>query len=311
MASCTLLETANEAGKMIVSHFYSWHLLPDCAIENLMAEFSWNGAEYLTITGHQLGKHIEEPAPYLQFFGRALCAQRLKTHDAHAPAGNAWDLNINDAEQRKKIYLAHSNLIDILSGMGVRTYTMHTGTRDYLPPYNLEIPPLRELAVDMLERLLPIAEKKQMILALENSFEATNAPDEIIALAKHFDSPWIRCCFDTGHAFRMAEGKDLALFRKGYIDESWHGEIKLEADAHKKMRPFVVTAHLHDNNGYSDQHLLAFCGRADWPRIIADLRDTPSLLSIQNEMNAFKHHIPIAKACENFRKIAAAFHSGL
>jgi sugar phosphate isomerase/epimerase len=297
---------------MIISHFYDWHNLPDSIVEDLMAEFSWNGAKYLTINGHQLDQHIDDAAEYLKVFAGHMKAQGLETRDAHAPAGNLWDLNIDDVDQRKKIVAVHSMYLEMLAQLGVHTYTMHVGTRDYMPPFCCELPPLRELAADMLEKLLPVAEKNQVILAVENSFEATNAPDEVIALVSRFKSPWLRCCFDTGHALRMAdfEKRKLNLYRPGYIEESWHGHIILEKDAYAKMKPFTVTAHLHDNNGYSDEHKLAFAGRTDWQKVLSELRDTPSLFSIQNEMAHSKHHIPIRQACEIFAQIENFLNTG-
>lgn len=298
---------------MIISHFYDWQKLPDSMTEDLMAEFNWHGAKYLTINGHQLAEHVDDASGYLRNFGAHMRAQHLETRDAHAPAGDSWDLNIVDPDQRRKIFKVHSMFLEMLADMGVHTYTMHVGTRDYMPPHYSELPPLRRLAEEMLELLLPVAEKNQIILAVENSFEAPNAPDEVVGLVERFKSPWLRCCFDAGHACRMAdfEGRDLSLYRPGYIEESWHGHIILEKDAYAKMKPFTVTAHLHDNNGYSDQHKLAFDGCIDWHKLLSELRDTPSLFSIQNEMAHSKHHIPVGRACETFAAIEDFFATGV
>ena len=59
---------------MIISHFYDWQKLPDSMTEDLMAEFSWHGAKYLTINGHQLAEHVDDASGYLRNFGAHMSA---------------------------------------------------------------------------------------------------------------------------------------------------------------------------------------------------------------------------------------------
>ena len=106
---------------MIISHFYDWQKLPDSMTEDLMAEFNWHGAKYLTINGHQLAEHVDDASGYLRNFGAHMRAQHLETRDAHAPAGDSWDLNIVDPDQRRKIFKVHSMFLEMLADMGVHT----------------------------------------------------------------------------------------------------------------------------------------------------------------------------------------------
>ena len=55
-------------------------------------------------------------------------------------------------------------------------------------------------------------------------------------------------------------------------------------DALEKLSPYIVTCHLHDNDGYSDGHQLPGRGTANWDKIVAGIKKCPNLRSIQSEV---------------------------
>ena len=67
--------------------------------------------------------------------------------------------------------------------------------------------------------------------------------EDILRLVKDIDSPYLKVCFDVGHAHVMGES----------ISES----IKMLGD-HLKI------LHVHDNDGEDDKHLPPYYGNIDW-----------------------------------------------
>jgi sugar phosphate isomerase/epimerase len=63
----------------------------------------------------------------------------------------------------------------------------------------------------------------------------------------------LKFCFDAGHA-HMEDG----------IEKSF-----------ETMRERIVTAHVHDNHGEKDEHLLPYDGTIDWEALLAALAAMP------------------------------------
>lgn len=292
--------------KKIISHCCEWNLIPDEVTNNFLAEFAWNGVTHLTFTEHQGFRFLREEE-YFSSFRKQAEKYGISIHDIHAPCGKEYDLNIPNEEVHNRLVAAHKKCIERFAGEGAVTYTIHVGAAPYVSPYEGKVMSLEELrpwAFRTLEELLPVAEKAGMILCVENSFEPPNAPCEVIAYVKHFDSPFIRCCFDAGHAnFMRGKGKELARYTEHHKEIVWRGNLVLEDAALEKMFPYMATCHLHDNDGYSDAHNLAFTGTALWEEILPVLAKAPHLISLQNEARTAKYAIPIGNAAETFREI--------
>ena len=70
------------------------------------------------------------------------------------------------------------------------------------------------------------------------------------------------------------------------------------------MAPYIVTCHLHDNNGYNDAHTLPGTGTINWDKLMDDLyTKCPLLQSIQNE-SSFGNGNSIGKAAAVFRVLS-------
>lgn len=108
--------------------------------------------------------------------------------------------------------------------------------------------------------VLEVAEKYGTFLCVENT-SAKNMGEcyfprtakEMNDFVKFIDHPLLGCCWDTGHA--VLEGK-----YDQYAD-------LLELGGNLKA------VHIHDNNGFSDQHLAPYCGKLQLNRIIEAFRD--------------------------------------
>ncbi len=289
-----------------VSHFTAWNIVPDELIENFMAEFAAAGAEYITLMSRQLIQMLGEPE-YAVRLGSQMKKLKLKTADAHGLAGPDYDLDIPG--RREGIIADHKRALEYCAEFGVETYTVHVGAAPWCrrpDPFDFDV--LRPNALDTLEKILPVAEKLGIVLAVENSFEPVNSPDEVIGYIRHFNSPYIRCCYDSGHANYMAgRNKDPSRYKDSFHEIVWRGKIVFEDRAVEKLSPYIVTCHLHDNSGYGDDHVLpgTASGTIDWKTLMPKLLACPDLRSIQNESNFATQHVPVQEVCRIFNKISA------
>ena len=117
------------------------------------------------------------------------------------------------------------------------------------------------------------------------------------------NSPAVGCCFDSGHANVMAPGKQQAQYG-AHMHRVWQGDVIFYPQAFEKMAPAMVTCHLHDNDGFSDQHMIPGSGTTDWQELTEKLLTrTPRLLSIQSEVNAVSTGTSIRQLSGKFREL--------
>ena len=164
----------------------------------------------------------------------------------HAPWGAAFDLNCSDTARRKGLIEDHKTAMAYAADAGCRTYTIHVGAYSWVMEH-VPMPRLRELALDTLDKLLPEAERFGLVIAVENSYEPPNSASEVVGLISKFDSPHIGCCFDTGHACLMSPfpGKERSKYFDEINDAWWEGLVET-ADSFEKMKPYIVTSHIHE-----------------------------------------------------------------
>jgi len=79
----------------------------------------------------------------------------------------------------------------------------------------------------------------------------------------------------------------------------WANKIEFEDHALEKLAPHIVTCHLHDNDGYSDQHALPGNGTINWEKLIKDLSACPRMLTMQAEIS-MRPDLAIRKLCTTF-----------
>lgn len=107
--------------------------------------------------------------------------------------------------------------------------------------------------------LLEYAEKYDVKIAAENLFDIKDAarhycaePEKLKAIVDSVNSPRLGVCIDTGHAFLS-----------GY-------EPHIFTDLFKEK---VYALHIHDNNGFSDQHNLPPFGNINWEKFMQSLKN--------------------------------------
>ena len=282
-----------------LSHFFPWGKISDDFVVNTLCEFADNGAQSVVLTDTWGKRLVYEPAFYTTLLSW-LRESSMKIFECHGLWSTAYDLNITDRPRRRAMIEDHKLCMEYAADLGCRTYVVHIGAYDcYYKDTTLE--EMRVLAVDSLEKLIPTAEKAGIIIAVENSFEPFNTPDEVLYLLNYFNTPVLGCCFDAGHANIMAKtpGKDPAKYLP-YMNLCWKNGVVQEPDAFGKLAPHIVTCHLHDNDGYGDGHQLPGTGSIDWKTLIPALKNCPLIVSMQNETSAGAYHISIAKLCRTF-----------
>jgi sugar phosphate isomerase/epimerase len=161
-------------------------------------------------------------------------AAGLQIADGHAPFARDYDmvnalwLDNLDGETTSGIY---SRAVIEAAEDGVANLIIH--------PQDRNAPPLSDLGIQRIKRLVETAEKRGVTIALEN----INNHRCLTYIFERVVSPSLGFCYDAGH--RHCKEPDIDLL-------SMFG-AKLTA------------LHLHDNDGSGDQHRIPFEGSIDWP----------------------------------------------
>jgi sugar phosphate isomerase/epimerase len=224
--------------------------------------------EYVAFAVDNGFAHLEidlfSPAQWVERFHQARIAalrHQLDSAGLTASFHAAYVLNLADClpETRAAAVRYVERVLHVAHALGAQWVTVHPG-------YGVGIPTLswvRNLALDCLrwslERLLPIAERLQVRLALENINPAPpgseivfllDSPNEMAQILREFASPMLAVCLDVGHA-AVADG--FAAYWAVAGDR-------------------CVGLHVHDNDGRDDLHQVPGEGVIDWQGIVAVLK---------------------------------------
>jgi sugar phosphate isomerase/epimerase len=139
--------------------------------------------------------------------------------------------------------------IEVAEQIPLKYIVIHLGERrDTWSPRTLEH------ALTALEHLRVFASPLGVKLNIENILNEVTAPAHILEVLRigHFSD--IGVCLDTGHA---------------HISDSVGSVIG-------ELKPFIRSAHLHDNHGEKDEHLWPGDGGIEWPEAMAGLKAAPN-----------------------------------
>jgi sugar phosphate isomerase/epimerase len=170
-------------------------------------------------------------------------------HSVHAPiaeslAGRRWGPALSiahgDASARARAVQEVEASVGLAARLHAGLVVVHVGVPDSLPPGANDNRP--DAVRRSLEHLQEVAERADVTLALEVIPNRLSTPDSLVRLIEEVDLPGIGICLDVGHA-------------------NLGGDV---LDAIETVSGHVVTTHVHDNAGKSDDHLLPFEGRIGW-----------------------------------------------
>jgi sugar phosphate isomerase/epimerase len=174
---------------------------------------------------------------------------RLRLHSIHAPiarqyAAGKWQDGVTiaaaDESRRKSAVDEMMAALDVAAAVPFTTMVVHCGVPD---PYGSAADNHRGALVRSLEELSPVAQRYGVRLAIEVIPNALSTPAALVDLIESdIDAPGLGICIDVGHARLMGDVVDAIEACSGY----------------------VITTHLHDNRGRSDDHLVPGKGVIDW-----------------------------------------------
>ena len=182
----------------------------------------------------------------------------LHLHALHAPTerdssqgrGSGLPVSISEPERirRQEAVDEVKRALDVAETIPFRYLVQHLGSsRQAADPRNLDA------AFGSLEHLAAFAKQRGVTIALENTPSEIGAPASLLQFVRETHLRDLRFCFDIGHAHL-----------EGGVDETF-----------SLMRDLVVTAHIHDNHGEKDEHLLPFEGTIDWDAALGAFAGAP------------------------------------
>jgi sugar phosphate isomerase/epimerase len=174
----------------------------------------------------------------------------LRPHSVHAPVaetlmsgtwGTPLSIASGDERSRKHAVEEAGAAIRLAHRLAASFVVLHVGVPDSQQPRPDDNRP--DAARRSIEALEEIATPLGVRLALEVIPNRLSTAEQLVRLIEDdLELPELGVCFDFGHA-------QLA------------GDL---LDAIETLSGHVVTTHVHDNRGRTDDHLLPFEGRIDW-----------------------------------------------
>ena len=188
----------------------------------------------------------------------ALHAVHAPTHRDQAPSRESGSpISISDPERVRRLEAVDEikRALDLAECVPFPILVLHVATsRDPDEPRRWDA------AFNSIEHLALFAKQRGVTVALENTPGELPTPANLRRFLDQTRLTDVRFCLDVGHA-HIGGGIGVAL---------------------ESMRERVVTAHIHDNHGEKDEHLLPFDGTIDWPATLAALPpETPLTLELR------------------------------
>jgi len=196
----------------------------------------------------------------------------LELHSVHAPiaeslVGTRWGPALTNASAveavRERAVREAGAALAIARQIPFRFLVMHLGQTDAHKP---EANDNRlDAARRSVEEVQAVAQSVGVRLALEVIPNRLSSAEALVTFVEHeLDLSGIGICMDFGHGFLMGDLVDAIETASGYL----------------------LTAHVHDNHGKADEHLVPFAGAIDWPSTLMAARkigyDGPLVMEVAN-----------------------------
>ncbi len=174
---------------------------------------------------------------------------RLSLHSMHAPIAGSYvngewrdGLSLASADEGRRKAAVDEALaaLDVAAAVPYEMLVVHGGVPE---PYASARDNHRGSLVRSLEELAPVAKQNAVRLAVEVIPNELSTPSALVELIESdLEAPGLGICLDVGHARMMGDVLDAVEACSGH----------------------VITTHLHDNRGQSDDHLVPGKGVIDW-----------------------------------------------
>lgn len=181
--------------------------------------------------------------------GEWLDDTRLTLHSMHAPiagryVNGSWKegLSLASADEARRKAAVDETLatLDVAAAVPYRVMVVHCGVpRPHAAPGDNHLGSL----VKSLEELSPVAQRFGVRLAIEVIPNELSTPAALVDIIESdIDASRLGICMDVGHARMMGDVVDAIEACSGHL----------------------LTTHLHDNRGRTDDHLVPGKGVIDW-----------------------------------------------
>ena len=191
--------------------------------------------------------------------GSALNETGLTLHSLHAPTerdktsgrGSGVTISIADPERIRRIDAVDEmkRALDVAERIPFHYFALHLATG-----HQAADPRKFDAAFNSLEHLAIFAKERGVTIALQNTPNELGSPSSLAQFIKETHLHNVVFCFDIGHAHI-----------EGGATEGYH-----------LMRDRIAYAHIHDNHGEKDEHLLPYEGTIDWDAALAALSPLPN-----------------------------------
>lgn len=183
---------------------------------------------------------------------------RLTLHSIHAPIfssfsasdwGEPYSIAIADDARRRKALGEAEAALAIAQTIPFGFAVVHLGVPDAFNAGTVDNS--RDAARRSVEALHEIAARADVRLTLEVIPNALSTPESLVSFVEtELDGLDVGICMDVGHAHMLGDLNDAI--------ESCSGHI--------------LTTHLHDNGGKTDDHFAPGEGSIDWPATLMELQ---------------------------------------
>jgi sugar phosphate isomerase/epimerase len=183
---------------------------------------------------------------------------RLVLNSVHAPIhaslingvwGEPFSNAVLDQTQRQRSIDEAQAALAVALTIPYRHLVVHLGVPNSVKPAASDN--VRDAARRSIETMMEMAQKVGVKVAVEVIPNALSTPEALVSLIENdLEGADVGICMDVGHAFMTG---DLG-------------------DAIETAAEYVITTHLHDNNGKSDDHLTPGQGKIDWPAALVSLQ---------------------------------------
>ena len=234
--------------------------------------------------GYRSPESVREFAGAIEEYGLRLHSLHSPTERDLAPGRESgMPISICDTERIRRVDAVDEvkRAIEIAERVPFRFLVQHLGHgHQSMDSRRLDA------AFNSLEHLAVFAKERGVTIALENTPNELGSPESLQHLIKETHLRDLKFCFDIGHA-HMEDGVEKSL---------------------DVMRDRIVTAHLHDNHGEKDEHLLPYEGTIDWDAALGSLAAIPQPPDLVLELKEQPGGKPVLdKVREMFEKLEEVF----
>jgi sugar phosphate isomerase/epimerase len=228
----------------------STHLYHDEQLQKAhLLEIAANGFEAVEVFATR--SHLDyHDASAIRALKDWLAEARLDLHSVHAPITDVFangrpqrtfSTALRDSEARKATLREMEAALNIAAIVPFEVFVVHLGVPDAQHPTPDDNH--REAAIRSIEDIQRMAQSVGVKVALEVMGNALSTADNLVELLERsFEGDDLGICMDVGHAHILGDA----------------------AEAIETASEYLMTTHIHDNAGRSDDHLVPFQGTINW-----------------------------------------------